>query len=43
MDVSQVRQRVQAIADSVDDPEAAHTLEDDLLVEALKIIEREYR
>ncbi|MER8004774.1 hypothetical protein [Streptomyces sp. NPDC094149] len=38
MDVSHVRQRVQAIADTADDPEAAHQSEDDLFVDVLKII-----
>jgi hypothetical protein len=38
MEVSQVRQRVQAIADAADDPEDAHTREDQLLVDVLKVI-----
>jgi hypothetical protein len=38
MDVSQVRQRVQAIADAADDPEDAHMREDELLVDVLKVI-----
>lgn len=38
MEVSQVRQRVQAIADAADDPEDAHTREDELLVDVLKAI-----
>jgi hypothetical protein len=35
MDVSHVRQRVQAIADAAPDFEAQHSLEDDLFVEVL--------
>jgi hypothetical protein len=35
MDVSHVRQRVQAIADGADDPEVAHMNEDDLFVDVL--------
>ncbi|GAP46877.1 hypothetical protein [Streptomyces azureus] len=38
MEVSQVRQRVQAIADAADDPEDAHMREDQLLVDVLKVI-----
>ncbi|MFE0845277.1 hypothetical protein [Streptomyces rochei] len=38
MDVSHVRQRVQAIADAANDPEDAHTREDALLVDVLKVI-----
>jgi hypothetical protein len=38
MDVSHVRQRVQAIADAADDPEDAHMREDQLLVDVLKVI-----
>lgn len=41
MDVSHVQQRVQAIADVSDDPEAAHILEDDLFVETFKAINAE--
>jgi DNA invertase Pin-like site-specific DNA recombinase len=43
VDASQVRQRVQAIADQVDDPEAAHSLEDDLFADVLTIIAQESR
>ncbi|MGV9352296.1 hypothetical protein [Streptomyces misionensis] len=38
MDVPQVRQRVQAIADAAPDFEAQHSLEDDLFIDMLKII-----
>jgi hypothetical protein len=38
VDVSHVRQRVQAIADAADDPEDAHTREDTLFVDVLKAI-----
>jgi hypothetical protein len=38
MDVSLVRQRVQAIAAAADDPEDAHMHEDELLVDVLKAI-----
>ena len=41
MDVSHVQQRVQAIAEASGDPEAAHSLEDDLFVDALKVINAE--
>jgi hypothetical protein len=38
VDVSHVRQRVQAIADAAPDNEVQHSLEDDLFVDVLKII-----
>lgn len=38
MDVSQVRQRVQAIADTAPDFEAQHILEDDLFADVLASI-----
>ncbi|SDL27933.1 hypothetical protein [Streptomyces indicus] len=38
MDVSHVRQRVQAIGDAADDPEVAHLCEDELLADVLKAI-----
>jgi hypothetical protein len=38
MEVSDVRQRVQAIADAADDPEDAHMREDELLVDVLRVI-----
>ncbi|MER5461662.1 hypothetical protein ABT010_13430 [Streptomyces sp. NPDC002668] len=41
MDVSHVQQRVQAIAEASGDPEAAHSLEDDLFVDVLKTINAE--